>query len=335
MVVAGSFLIPAGYKELKNAQESLNWPITDGVIISSEIKESQGDNSTTYEANVRYKYAVGEKHYLSDQVSFGQYGSSDPEHAQSIVRRYEKGQKVSVHFNPAHPDQSALEPGATWSSYMLLGMGAVFFGAGAISAVSFGIVAPQLRRRRTEALRQAASTLALTFLEEDKMLEQEAFFQFPLFQRGSSREIRNILCKDSATGKTILFDYDFQEVSGKNSSQYCQTVAAFHLPNRNLPQFSLRPENVFDKIGEFFGRQDIDFESYPEFSKVYLLQGQLEPAIRKAFNFEVLQFFSQNPGWWLEGGGEWLVIYLIKRQVKPEELNIFLQQTTQISELFS
>lgn len=334
-MVAGMSVIPMGYKELKNAQDSLKWPATDGVIISSEIKENKDEDSTTYEANVRYEFSVEKKLYSSDNISFGQYSSSDPEHARQIVRRYPKGQKVSVNFNPTHPNESVLEPGVTYVSYLPLVIGVVFFGVGAAILGFFTIVSPILRRKRTEVLKKAASNLDMAFSEEDKMLEQEIFLQFPLFQRGYSRKIKNILYKNSATGKTILFDYDFKEGSGENSSQYCQTVAAFHVPNRNLPLFSLRPENVFDKVGEFFGQQDIDFESYPEFSKSYRLQGELELAIREVFNFEVLQFFSQNPGWWLEGGGEWLVIYKLARRVQPEELGVFLQEATQISELFS
>lgn len=141
--------------------------------------------------------------------------------------------------------------------------------------------------------------------------------------------------KYNGDGQTILFDYEFQQGSGENSTQYHQTVAAFQVPNRNLPEFSLRTENIFDKIRELFSKQDINFDFAPEFSKSYRLEGQPETTIRKAFNFDILQFFSQNPGWWLEGHGQWLVIYQINRQVKPEELSAFLQKTTQISQLFS
>lgn len=334
-MIVGSSLIPIGYQELKNAQESLKWSTTDGVIVLSEIQESKDEDSTTYYANIQYKYSVGEKFYSSEQVSFGQYGSSNPEHAQSIVQRYKQGQKVSVHFNPTHPNEAVLEPGVSWGAYMPLGISTIFFTTGAIFATYCGIVVPQRKRRRTEALKQVASTLALSFLESDKMLEQEDLFHFPLFHRGNSPEVRNILRKRSADEEAILFDYEFQQGSGENSSQYSQTVAAFRISHWNLPEFSLRPENVFDKIGEFFGHQDINFESYREFSKSYRLQGQLEPAIRETFNFHVLQFFSQNPGWWLKGKGEWLVIYQMNRQVKPEEVSNFLIQTSQISQLFA
>jgi hypothetical protein len=343
-MVVGSGFIAIGYLQLNNAQDSLKWPTTGGVIISSEIKKSEYENSTTYHANVLYKYAVGEKLYSSERVSFGQYGSNDPEHARSIVRRYEKGQNISVYFNPADPNKSVLEPGVSWGAYIFLGMSIGFFGLGAFTAVLFGFIAPKLEQKRTESLRQAASTLGLNFLEEGIALESEDFWEFPLFRLGSSREISNILYKESATGRIFLFDYQFQDVYGENSRQYVQTVAAFFFFYLNLPEFSLKPKeiniNIFDRVREFFlrdlfGRQDIKIESSPEFSKCYRLQGQLEPAIRKVFNFNVLQFFSQNPVWWLEGGSKWLVIYRLKSQVKPEEIGTFLQQTSQISQLFS
>lgn len=334
-MVAGGFIFPIGYQELKNAQDSLDWPTTYGVIILSEVKEIKDEGSTTFSANVRYKYSIGEKPYSSDQVSFGQYSSSDSEYAWSIIHRYSTGQKVKVYFNPADPNKSVLEPGVSWVSYMPLGISTAVFAFGAIEAIFFGIVAPKQRRRRTEAFRQTASTLAFTFCESDKTLQQQDFFQLPLFKQGTSREIRNILRKHSADGEAIIFDYEFEQASGDSSIQYHQTVAAFWVPNRNLPEFCLRPENIFDKIGELFGRQDIDFDLTPQFSKCYRLQGQSEPAIRAAFNFNVLQFFSQNPGWCLEGKGKWLVIYQINKQVKPEELSVFLQQRNQISQLFS
>ncbi|MFM7276930.1 MAG: DUF3592 domain-containing protein, partial [Microcystis aeruginosa] len=130
-LVFATFSIPMikqGYEELKNAQDSLNWPTTTGVIISSETESSSGEDSTiSYHANIQYQYTIGGKSYLSDQVSFGEFRSSDPEHARSIVRRYEKGQKIKVYFHPNYPDKSVLDPGVSWGSYMILVGGVMFF----------------------------------------------------------------------------------------------------------------------------------------------------------------------------------------------------------------
>ncbi|BAY06975.1 DUF3592 domain-containing protein [Calothrix sp. NIES-2098] len=334
-MVVGGGLIPIGYQELKNAQESLNWSTTNGLITSSAVKESQVEDSISYEADVRYQYTVAEKPYSSDRVTFGQYGSSDSEHAQSIVHRYQKGQKVSVHFNSQQPSQSVLEPGATCSSYTMLGASTLFFTTGAIFAGTCGIILPKRQRKRTENIKQAASNLALTFSEEDKTLQYEDFYKLPLFQRGYSREMRNILRKRGANWEAILCDYEFQEGSGEDSNQYQQTVAVFQVPYRKLPEFNLRPKNLSDKIKEFFRHKDINFTSNLEFSQSYRLQGQPESGIREVFNFPVLQFFSQHPGWWVEGWGEWLIIYQLNKQIQPEKISVFIEQTTQISHLFS
>jgi hypothetical protein len=65
------------------------------------------------------------------------------------------------------------------------------------------------------------------------------------------------------------------------------------------------------------------------------LQGQPESAIREIWNFDTLQFFGQNHGWYLEASGEWLVIYKLNQTIKPEDMRNFLEQTTEISQLFT
>ena len=44
----------------------------------------------------------------------------------------------------------------------------------------------------------------------------------------------------------------------------------------NVVDFEMRPENLLNKIGAALGRQDIDFDSNPEFSRRYLLRGSAD-----------------------------------------------------------
>jgi hypothetical protein len=37
----------------------------------------------------------------------------------------------------------------------------------------------------------------------------------------------------------------------------------------------------------------------------------------------------------LQAGGEWLVIYKLNQTIKPEDMRNFLEQTTEISQLFT
>ncbi len=61
-----------------------------------------------------------------------------------------------------------------------------------------------------------------------------------------------------------------------------------------LPNFTLRPENLFHKIGQVFGYQDIDFDSHPEFSKRYLLKGENESEVRSTFSADTLAFYESD-----------------------------------------
>ena len=115
-----------GWNTLQNAQTSESWPTTVGQVLSSNVRTDNDDDGTSYFGDVTFSYVVDDLLYSSDNVSFGQYGSGNRSHAQGIVDRYPEGSRVTVYYDPADAETAVLEPGVTWSSYMLVGMGALF-----------------------------------------------------------------------------------------------------------------------------------------------------------------------------------------------------------------
>ena len=115
-----------GWSVLQDARVSESWPVTDGEILSSNVRIDNDDDGTAYFGDVTFRYVVDDVVYTSDTVSFGQYGSSNRSHAEGIVTRYPTGNGVTVHYDPADPETAVLEPGVTWSSYFMLAMGVVF-----------------------------------------------------------------------------------------------------------------------------------------------------------------------------------------------------------------
>jgi hypothetical protein len=93
-----------------------------------------------------------------------------------------------------------------------------------------------------------------------------------------------------------------------------------------LPTFSLRPETIWHKIGGWFGHQDIDFESHPGFSRLYLLRGRDEEAIRRLFTAEVLAFYEGQSGLSTEGAGNRLVVYRHAKRIAPADTRSFLEE---------
>ena len=168
-------------------------------------------------------------------------------------------------------------------------------------------------RKRTEEIRQASFYLGMTFLADDEDLVR-SFAAVPLFQESRSKKARNVLRGSSGDREEVLFDFENK------------TIAAFRL-SADLPQFSMCPEGILDKIGERFGMQDIDFETDKGFSRDYRLRGKEEAAIRELFRPLVLKFFTQEIGWYLEGGAGWLLIY----QATEKKAPVWLHKTYQRS----
>lgn len=115
-----------GWNVLQNARVSESWPTTSGEILSSSVRVDNDDDGTSYFGDVIFRYAVADLPYTSGTVSFGQYGSSNRSHAEEIVGKYPVGSRVTVYYDPEDVKTAVLEPGVTWSSYFIIGMGLLF-----------------------------------------------------------------------------------------------------------------------------------------------------------------------------------------------------------------
>jgi len=129
-----------------------------------------------------------------------------------------------------------------------------------------------------------------------------------LFDNGHSKKTKNIISFPFKNSKIFLFDYYYTVGSGKNSTTYSQTVA-FYKSDKKFPSFSMRPENFFDTITSLVGYNDIDFNEFPSFSKLYYLKSKDEATVKEFFSEHRIRFFEQTPGWYLEANENFIVLY--------------------------
>lgn len=210
-------------------------------------------------------------------------------------------------------------------------MPVVLFVVGILAFVGVIIyIAFQVQRKRTEAMSAVCQAMGFVFTESPDVGTLRAYGDQPLFDRGHSRNARNLMTGRTADREVMLFDYQYTVGGGKNSHTYSQTVALYPNGASGLPDLVLAPENVFHKIGQIFGYQDIDFDQSPEFSSHYLLRGEDEMAIRGAFTADAIAFFAQDRGWQVEIRGGHVVIYRSSRRCKPPEAPAFLAETLRV-----
>jgi hypothetical protein len=189
-------------------------------------------------------------------------------------------------------------------------------------------------KQRTKAFELLAESLNFTFTEKGDNSLMDTLGGFHLFSQGYSRRISNVLTGKFNLLPVTIMDYKYTTGGGKNSHTWQQTVLVLEPDKLKLPRFGLRPENLFDKIGSFFGSKDINFETAPVFSKRYLLRGDDEESIRSLFNQQVLEYYEQHAGLGTECDGVKLIYYRTSKRVPPEKTQDFLQEGYDLFTLF-
>ena len=181
-------------------------------------------------------------------------------------------------------------------------------------------------KKRTAAFKEQADQMGLRFVDDPSGTAYRQFEKFKLFNRGRSRRMTNLVEGDSGDVKISIFDYRYTTGSGKNSTTHNQTIIALQSQQLRCPEFTMRPEGFFDKIGSAIGFKDINFDTHPEFSKLFVLKGPDEAAIRDFFAPTVLEFFERQPKISLEASNDTMFFYRNRTRRKPEELKDLLAQ---------
>ena len=191
-------------------------------------------------------------------------------------------------------------------------------------------------KKRREAMQELANDLGFTFHLKDDTVLQSWFEGFHLFSQGRSRKLFNILRGKTQELDLAIFDYRYTTGRGKNQQTHSLTVLCFNSANLQLPAFVMRPESFWHRIGmALLGGQDIDFDTHPDFSKMFLLRGKDEVAIRETFNVDVLEHFEQFPGISVEGEENLLIYYRNGTKVAADKIRPFMEEGFETLKQFS
>ncbi len=196
------------------------------------------------------------------------------------------------------------------------------------------VVALKAEKKRSEALQAAAERMKFTFSRKGDPNLLDRLKNFHLFSQGHSKKIANVLMGKAGALDVAVFDYAYTTGGGKHSQHWRQTVIFFQRDDMSLPKFTLRPENIFHKIGQVFGYTDIDFDSHPEFSKRYLLRGENEEAVRAIFGANARSFYESDLKLSTEAAGPQLIHYRSGKRVSPDEISQFIKQGVRVLTLF-
>ncbi len=161
--------------------------------------------------------------------------------------------------------------------------------------IGLGISAWRAEKKRRELLR--VWLLAKGWrLQPDKVqgLERE-YPGLKIFSRGHSRHAKNVISGEYEGRPVRLMDYHYETGSGKNQVTHNVGVVILQTDFPVIP-LTIRRENPFDKVGEFLGKNDIDFES-AEFSRKFYVTANDRKWAYDVIHQRTMDFLLGSPGY--------------------------------------
>jgi hypothetical protein len=181
--------------------------------------------------------------------------------------------------------------------------GIVIFVVIAALAIGIGIVGYLQAEKRKKELAEWAIARGFTLDTESDYEFDSRFAEFDALQQGDSRYAYNIIEGTFAGRPICAFDYHYATHStdskGRRQTHHHHFSAVIVDSGLPLKPLRIRAEGFFDKVGEFFGLDDIDFES-AEFSRTFHVKSPDRRWAYDVLHQKAMEFLLQAPRFTIE-----------------------------------
>lgn len=187
--------------------------------------------------------------------------------------------------------------------------------------VALAIYGQVREKKRREAFTAQARQLGLAYYGE--MTASQLALQYAsleLFDRGNRGRKGKHVMAGQVQGYTVMtcaYQYTVESGSGKNrsSSTYHRGLAMLYLGLSHAPRLMIRHEGLFDKLGGWFGLDDIDFES-DAFSRRYFVKCTNKRFAYKLIDPRMMEMLLRYDKFQWELSGGWIAVW------REDELDI-------------
>ncbi|MBL7859285.1 MAG: SulP family inorganic anion transporter [Cyclobacteriaceae bacterium] len=176
----------------------------------------------------------------------------------------------------------------------------------------------KLNARQIE-LRSFADKHELNFYPQ-KVRSAIKYKDFPIQSGAKIQYEENVLSKYTEAGKIEISDITLTEGALQAQTNTQITVIRISETAFTIPDFALEPEGLWSKFSELVNGKDIDFASFPVFSRKYYLRGHDETAIRKFFNESLIGFLENHEEIHIECHRNKLLLYVKRDVLSPAEI---------------
>lgn len=170
-----------------------------------------------------------------------------------------------------------------------------------------GFFAYQEEKKRREALRLWAGQRGWRLVPDTIKSMHTEYPGLKVFQKGHSRTAKNIIQGELHGRPVTLMDYRYVVGHGKNRSTHNRGVIILKTDFPTVPMF-IRRESALDRVGEFFGADDIDFES-SEFSRKFYVKSNDRKWAFDVIHSRTMEYLMKAPSFTIEFGLGEIAVY--------------------------
>ena len=147
--------------------------------------------------------------------------------------------------------------------------------------------------KRRQELANWALSKGLSFISGKNGNFDSQYLGFDCLQKGHSRYAYNIMSGTLVSREFLGCDYHYATGSGKSRSEHYFSLVIIKSPIL-LEPLLIRPETFSDKLAEFVGFSDIDFES-AEFSKKFYVKSPDKKWAYDIIHPRMMEFLMSSP----------------------------------------
>ncbi len=166
------------------------------------------------------------------------------------------------------------------------------------------------RRRKESRKRELAGwafSRNLSFSDDGDKGMEDRYPYFKCLQQGKHRYAYNIIEGSIDKRKLCAFDYHYEIGDGKNNHEYYFSALIFDSGLPLKPLF-IRNENFLDKVADFFGFDDINFES-TEFNNQFHVKSPNKKWAYDVLHQQTMEFLLGSPRFYLDFHGRHVMAY--------------------------
>jgi hypothetical protein len=168
-----------------------------------------------------------------------------------------------------------------------------------------------LAKQRRKKMAAYAQSQGWHFTPDKDRGMDDRHVSFKCMRRGHSRYAYNIMHGKREGRNVTAFDYHYVTGYGKSRRVHYFSALIIQSPLLLKPLY-IRPENIFDRMTDFFGFNDIDFES-AEFSRTFYVKAPERRWAYDVIHQRMMEYLLEAPKFHVQFDSRAIIVWRNKR----------------------